>query len=53
MGAGAHAGNPGGARCRGMVVGGISLGLVIGLWPYVAYMGGLGMEPSVLGGLVA
>ena len=53
VGAGARAGNPGGVRWRGMEVGGINPGPAISLGAYVAYMGGLGTEPSVFGGLVA
>ena len=52
VGTGARVGNLGGVRWRGMVVGGISPGPAIGLGAYAAYMGGLGMEPSVFGGLV-
>ena len=50
VGAGARAGNPGGVRWRGMVVGDINQGPAIGLGAYAVYMGA---EPSVFGGLVA
>ena len=53
VGVGARSGNLGGVRWRGMGVGGINPGpATIGLGAYAAYMGGLGTEPSVFGGLV-